>query len=296
MGIQRIKLHSPFRHEILVDNFLFSNEVRLEDAEALLCEWQPHEDLLFYEGPKALYNSEAQVRRMFRDEPKWQFLFEQEHDKLFLYHSHPVPEYRVPMISAVEPMMLIDSGTRLDRTIAIISNAGNKWRTPEISIRNSFALHPNVDLYGSTENWKELMQQATSIRQLPSNFVREIAHPWNSLDKFKTMARYHSAICLENATEPFYFTEKFYAAAQVGCIPIYHAHPTVSETILKSARWVDPIDFDFDVEATLLFALSVERESYAKQNYLWLNTHDARRATLKSVFRKLGEILLSHDR
>lgn len=287
----QIRLHSPFRQEFVIDRFIFSNNVSPDDADALLCEWQPHHELLTFEGPKALYNSEALSRRMFRDQPEWQFLFAKPHSDLFLHHAHPNPELRVPMIAFVEPMVRIHSDDRLGRGIAIISNAGTTWRTEEITIRNQFATHPLVDLYGSKSSWARYMRQNNLSGELPLNYKREIAWPWNSMDKFETMAQYRAAICLENIIEPYYFTEKFYAAAQAACIPIYHAHPTVRNTTLKHAMWVDPADFSFDAEKTLTFALSENWQTYAAINSSWLDSLEAKNAGLQKVFRKLGEIL-----
>lgn len=105
------------------------------------------------------------------------------------------------------------------------------------------------------------------------------------------MAKYEVAVCLENLTEPYYITEKFYAAVQAGCIPIYHAHQTVKAGILAGAAWVDPVDFDFDVEATLAFALKENRRDYASRNFEWLQTRKAHSAGLSQVFSKLGKIL-----
>lgn len=289
--MHQIRLQSPYRQEIIVDQYLFSNKISLKDAAALLCEWRPHSDLLTFTGPKALYNSEALSRKMFRNESEWQFLFRNTYDDLFLHHAHPNPNFRVPMISFIEPVLKIDKNDRNNLAVAIISNAGTTWYTNDIKIRNQFATHPMVDLYGSKGNWADYMQLNNLPGLLPPNYKREIAWPWNSRDKFETMAKYHAAICFENVTEPYYFTEKFYAAVQAGCIPIYHAHPTVRETLLREAMWVDPAQFSFDVDKTLSFALSENRQTYAENNFQWLDSADAKRSGLHEVFRRLGKIL-----
>ena len=105
------------------------------------------------------------------------------------------------------------------------------------------------------------------------------------------MSNYKATICLENIVEPHYFTEKFYAGVQARCIPIYHAHDTVKNQILKGALWVDPIDFDFDVNKTLEFALAQDRDEYVEANLNWLKTPLATSAELSRVFLRLGKIL-----
>jgi hypothetical protein len=37
---------------------------------------------------------------------------------------------------------------------------------------------------------------------------------------------------------------QFVDAVMAGCVPIYHAHETVRDTVLVGARWVDPAEFD----------------------------------------------------
>jgi len=285
-----IRLLSPWRQEYRTSRYLFSRNIPSDAADALLCEWAPHDELLTFQGPKALYNSEAVARRMF-GEPKWERIKSNRDGQTFIYHAHPDPFYRVPMISFVEPLLRLDSDNRISRAVAVISNCGISWTTDDITLRNAFATHALVDLYGKEQNWQIFMQKRSSTQSLPQNYRGEVEWPWNSLHKFETIARYKVGICLESVTEPYYITEKFYAVAQAGCIPIYHAHPTVKNGTLDNAMWVDPADFDYDVESTLEFALAQERKQYANRNFRWLQTSRARAAGLEQVFLKLGVIL-----
>ena len=77
--------------------------------------------------------------------------------------------------------------------------------------------------------------------------------------KVGLFSRYHAAICLENTLEPYYFTEKFVDGVRAGCVPVYRAHPTVRDGVLRGARWVDPTDFGLSAKRTLEFALSLDR-------------------------------------
>jgi hypothetical protein len=286
----KIRIISPYRKQYAVEGYLFSAHISLHDADALLCEWAPDEEILTFEGPKAWYNSEAIMRGMFR-ESKWASIRSDPASPRFLYHSHPVPAYRVPMISFVDPLIILEADYRISKAIAVISNSGSAWSTPEIKLRNEFATHPLVDLYGIEEGWRLYMKGRSSASGAPPNYMGPIEGTWNSPIKYEIMSHYKAAVCLENADEPYYVTEKFYAAAQAGCIPIYHAHTTVAAGALRQAMWVDPVDFDLNVEATLRFALDQDRKFYAGNNFGWLESTEARTAGLQQVFSRLGAIL-----
>jgi hypothetical protein len=286
----RIRLLSPWREEYKTGHYLFSRNISFDAADALLCEWAPHDELLAFQGPKVWYNSEAVARRMF-NEPKWERIKSNRDGQVFVYHAHPDLFYRVPMISFVEPALKLDSEDRIGRSVAVTSNCGNSWITDDIILRNAFATHPLVDLFGQEENWRMFMKKRSSTQSLPQNYKGSIKWPWEGGNRIEVMARYKVAICLENFTESYYVTEKFYAAVQAGCIPIYHAHQTVREGVLDGAAWVDPSDLGFDVENTLVFALEQDRKRYASQNFKWLETSKAQSAGLNRVFLQLGAIL-----
>lgn len=75
------------------------------------------------------------------------------------------------------------------------------------------------------------MQKHSIGQILPKNYIGEIEGSCHGRPKLETMAAYKVAICLENVTEPYYITDRFFSAAQAGCIPIYHAHKTVRNGI-----------------------------------------------------------------
>ncbi len=285
-----IRLHSLWREEYKVDRYIFSKKINISDADALLCEWAPHDEILEFPGAKVWYNSEAVARNMFNDE-KWTEIKSNRKIQTFIYHAHPNPYYRVPMIGYVEPAKNYNKHKRINSCVAVTSNPGVDWRSKDILLRNKFVTHNLVELYGREQKWKAYMEQNFSINGCPKNYKGEIKWPWEGGNRIKVMSDYQAAICLENVVEPYYFTEKFYAAVQAGCIPIYHAHHTVKTQILEGALWVDPIDFNFDVSKTLKFALDQDRTKYVKANSNWLKTPQAKSAELSQVFLRLGKIL-----
>ena len=105
------------------------------------------------------------------------------------------------------------------------------------------------------------------------------------------LARYNAATFFENALEPYYFTEKFVCAALGGCIPIYHADPVVRAHFLPGAAWVDPVDFDFDPEATIHFALAQDATAYWEQNRAWLQSEPVLATHALAVHERIGTIL-----
>mgnify|MGYP001137687691 CR=1 FL=1 len=286
----RVRLHSPWRKEIRVEQYIFSESFNFEEADGLLCEWQPHNDLLKFKGPKIWYNSEAISRNVF-NYGEWSKLKENKKEQIYICHAHPDPFYRVPMIGYVNPVRNFENNKRMELCVAVTSNSGVDWNSKEILQRNNFVTNNLVHLYGRRKKWEEYMQQFHSIKGLPNNYMGEIPWPWEGGDRIKVMSNYKAAICLENVVEPFYFTEKFYAAIQANCIPIYHAHESVKTQILEGALWVDPADHDFDINRTLEFALSDNRMKYVECNTEWLKTPKAQAAELSQVFLRLGMIL-----
>jgi hypothetical protein len=79
-------------------------------------------------------------------------------------------------------------------------------------------------------------------------------------------------VCLENSLEPHYFTEKFVNAVRAGCIPVYHAHPSVRKQFLAGANWIDPADFGFSPERTIEYALQQDQAEFRRINDAWLES------------------------
>ena len=109
--------------------------------------------------------------------------------------------------------------------------------------------------------------------------------------KIKLMTGYKAAVCLETH-EPYYFTEKFVAAVQAGCIPVYQAHESVRQTFLAGAKWIDPADYGFDPAATVKAALSERIEDYWEANAEWLKNPVVVATEREHVLRRIAELLV----
>jgi hypothetical protein len=108
------------------------------------------------------------------------------------------------------------------------------------------------------------------------------------------MSQYKVAIALENMNEPRYFTEKMVEATRAGCIPVYHPDFQSKETFLQGAVWIDPVDYNHNVTATIRAALEQDIVAVQHQNSQWFATNAALSASSHhSVFSRIGEILAS---
>ncbi len=111
-----------------------------------------------------------------------------------------------------------------------------------------------------------------------------------SEEQVQFLSRYRVSVCLENSIEPYYFTEKFLNAARSGCIPIYHAHPTVRDGILNGAAWVDPANYDFDAGKTIRAALSSPLAEFQLANQKWLTQDVVNKTHFDGVWTTLARI------
>jgi hypothetical protein len=100
-------------------------------------------------------------------------------------------------------------------------------------------------------------------------------------------------VCLENSAEPHYFTEKFVNAARAGCIPVYHAHPTVRNEFLCDAKWVDPADFGFSPRRTIEYALAQDQSEFRRANDKWLKSGVLDETDDRNVLPMLHRIIRS---
>jgi hypothetical protein len=72
---------------------------------------------------------------------------------------------------------------------------------------------------------------------------------------------------------------------------VYRAHPTVRDSVLAGACWVDPQDHGLDVRRTLDAALSTDRETVAERNFAWLESEAVRRTGERAVWTRIAEAL-----
>lgn len=297
MRVRVVRPWGPF--DLEVDGYHFSTGIAAADAEALLCEWSPSDELFDFPGPAAWYICEPRTNpRMgvLREPDQRRCLGLARTDQL-LHHAHPDPRFRVPHITHVEASMVgggHGGGERRSEACAVVSNYGgplrNRW--PDIELRNRFITAEGVALYGRRSKWKHYRDRWWAFPRLPSAFAGEIP---DGTSKLGVAAAYRVAICLENTSEPGYFTEKFVDGVRAGCIPVYHAHSSVRDTVLKGAAWVDPADFGFDPGRTIAHALELDRARIAEQNAEWLVGDVALATREDRVWAKIGAALRAQD-
>jgi hypothetical protein len=293
----RIKVISSVasRKYLQIGNYGFSQEIPLNEADALLCEWSPAPELLTFDKPKVWYCCEATSRELFKT-TEWQYYRNYLRSDQFLFHSHPDERYRVPHITYISETRQYTNIERNYGTIAVVSNYANYtglpfWLKSDLQKRTRLILSPAVALFGKRNAWQKHKLYPFSPPALPSNYVCEIPGLWTHADKLLKMSQYRSAVCMENTHEPYYFTEKFVDAVQAGCIPIYQAHPTVAKTFLENAFWIDPARFNFDTKKILCHIKSLSISECVNKNFTWLDTDQVKQTSLESVFLRIGNIL-----
>lgn len=283
--------------ELSVGRARFSTTLGPDEADALLCEWAPTEELLSFDGPSAWYTCEPRTnpRIGVLSHPDQERFLARLRPEQMLHQAHEDLRYRVPHVThRVEPVpMTFGDGPRRPRAATIVSNYGGPLsnRGPDIRLRNRFATAAGLDLYGRRSKWRHYRTGRWSLPRLPSSYSGEAEGSWGEPRKVEILSRYHTAVCLENTCEPYYFSEKMVDAALGGCVPVYRAHPTVRDGILREACWVDPADFEMDVDATLEHALSLDRVEVDAQNRVWLESEAVLASREDRVFARIADAL-----
>jgi len=289
----QVRVISPWFAELKTEDAVFSGGIPPEKADALLCHWAPSPELFTFPRAKAWYCSEPPFNFRALQEGTWPRIRSRLAVHEFLWYDHPDPRFRVPHMTHFGELKINPNSDRIERAIAIVSNSGGPpWRRhPNHTYRNRFVTQPEVDLFGRP-GWKNYRATWFSRPGPPLNYRGALPGDWPDGTKREMMARYKVAVCFENMYEPYYFTEKFVEAVFAGCIPVYHAHPTVKESVLEGAYWVDPATYGNAPEATLKAALNTDRELVRRQNEGWLaNSLGFRATSAEAVFRRIGEIL-----
>jgi hypothetical protein len=132
-----------------------------------------------------------------------------------------------------------------------------------------------VTLFGNPLSWTRFRQFPKIWKTgAPTNFQGRSSPGQGYFDDeyLRFLSGYKVAVCLENCVEPHYFTEKFVNAVRAGCIPIYHAHPTVRDRFLHNAKWVEPADFGFSPRRTIEYALAQDQSEFRRANDTWLGS------------------------
>lgn len=309
----RIRLIRPWGpYEFQTPEAVFSTEIAPQQADALVCEWAPTAELLSFPGPAAWYNCEpwSHARMGIHAHPEQKAFLARINAHQLLHHAHEEARMRVPHVTHRSTRPVPFEGIREMAAVAVVSNAGgppsNRW--PDVELRNAFVTAPGVRLFGRRGKWRWFRPRRMSLPRTPASYAGEVAEAITARGiqegqvtaadgddggKVTLLARYHAALCLENSCEPWYFTEKFVDAVRAGCVPIYRAHPTVRDGVLRGAVWVDPADFAFDPHATIAYALSLERGQVARRNGSWLQTGTVRETSHEAVWSRIARRVLT---
>ena len=265
-------------NDFMIDGVLYSARVPFEGADALLALYDPTEELLSFPGPKLWFTSEPSWHAHFTKNPVGRKLVRELSAEDRAWYGSALPHMRVPHYTHNGSLGSSRETVRRAAAVACVSNYGGRlWFTrAHFRQRNRFILHPRVELYGKPEVWRGFSHfPKIWKRGAPANFrgappVAPAGPAAEGLISF--YSGFNVAVCLENLAEPFYFTEKFVNAVRAGCIPVYHAHPTVKSRFLSGAKWVDPADFEWSPEKTLEHALSADVSDYQATNDTWLQS------------------------
>jgi hypothetical protein len=291
-GKLRVRFLSPWQTSVETEQAIFSTDFSTEEADALLCYWSPSSELFTFPRRKVWYCCEPQCQFRGLGGGTWPKIKARLAPDEFLWHGHPDKRYRVPHVTHFEPLVMNINQDRSDKAIAIVSNYGGApWkRHPDLSYRNRVITNPSVDLYGR-DGWQRYRSRWYSRAKTPVNYKGEIPGDWPAGEKRQLMSKYKVAICLENMNEPYYFSEKFVEAVMAGCIPVYRAHPTIRNSVLRGAAWCDPTDVGSDPHEVIIEALARDLASVQQTNLAWSINQNVASTHASAVFARIGEIL-----
>ena len=233
----KIRIAAPWcspNTEFYNGNYFFSARIRMDEADALLAWWAPVKELYSFHGPKLLYCAEPyEVPSVWRED-RWQESLQRLPPDEIVRPGHPNPERRIMHDTHHIPLSMSQARNRIERAIAVVSNnglaLGASW--DEVDLRNTLITNHQVDLFGKADAWSGFRKRWPFRPAPPKNYCGEIEGTWAADTVIRMAEKYKVAVCLENSCEPYYFTEKFVNAVRSGCIPVYHAHPTVAEGVL----------------------------------------------------------------
>lgn len=264
-------------NDFQLGDILYSPRVPLEEADALLVLYDPSDELLRFAGPKLWFTIEPSWHPHFQSHPIGKRLVRALDASERAFYAHPDPTYRVahPTYRGTLSRPRVPSIRRA--AVASVTNFGGRlwFLKSHMWTRNRMVLDRRVELFGKPEAWANFRHfPKLWIRRPPDNY-RGQACPGIDIhgdEQVRFFSGYKVAVCLENCIEPYYFTEKFVNAVRAGCIPVYHAHPTVKNRFLFGARWIDPAEFGFSPRRTIEFALKQDQTEFRTTNDAWLDS------------------------
>lgn len=297
MKIQISNRHGPFgfaNSQLETDGHILRFDWPANEIEGMICHWEFTEEFVNFNGPKVFYCCEPSFYFRGFAAPKRQLrrrIGDLREDE-FAWHYHPSESMRVVHHTDWGSVAQhAGKAPRKPNAIAVLGNLGRPiLRNLGRQARLEFIVGSGCHIFGPKGQWARFQLRVFGPKGPPSTYQGEI--PFGVGPKLDRLLEYRACICLENSAESLYFTEKFPHAVLAGCIPIYHAHPSVKQAFLQGAIWIDPADYDWDPKATMVAAENLNREEVDKANRLWLESHPKfQKTTLASVYSHLAEIV-----
>jgi len=280
-----------------VGDILYSPRVPLAKADALLVLYDPSDELLRFSGPKLWFTIEPSWHHHFHSHPIGKRLVRELDASERAFYGHPDATYRVPHPTHSGTLSRPRAPSVRRAAVATVNNFGGRlwFLKSHFRTRNRMILDRRVELFGKPDAWANFRHfPKLWIQKPPDNYAGK-ASPGAEIDgddkKIRFLSGYKVAVCLENCTEAYYFTEKFINAVRAGCIPVYHAHATVKNRFLSGARWIDPAEFGFSSRRTIEFALDQDQSEFRSVNDAWLESGILADTDDLKVFPKLHEIV-----
>jgi len=279
-----------------IGTILYSPRVPLAKADALLVLYDPSDELLGFRGPKLWFTIEPSWHHHFHSHPVGARLVQELDASERAFYGHPDASYRVPHPTYSGSLSRPRVPSARHAAVAAVNNFGGRiwFLKSHFRTRNRMILDRRVELFGQPEAWANFRHfPKLWVQRPPDNYMGR-ATPGDEAcgdETIRFLSSYKVALCLENCTEPYYFTEKFVNAVRAGCIPVYHAHPTVKKRFLSGARWIDPAAFGFSPRRTIEFALNQDQTKFRSVNDAWLESGILADTDNLKLFPKLHEMI-----
>jgi Glycosyltransferase family 10 (fucosyltransferase) C-term len=290
------QFHAVGWDDFTIDDVFYSPRLALKEADALIVLYDPSEELLEFKGPKLWFTIEPSWHHHFHRHPVGKRLMKVLDSSVHIFYGNPDPKYRVPHPTYRNLLTMPRVSPTKPAAVACVSNFGGRawFLKRHIRLRNRMILCPLVQLFGKPELWARFRHfPQLWIQHPPLNFQGRTSPGKDERDEehIRFLSGYKVCVCLENCVEPDYFTEKFVNAARAGCIPVYHAHPSVRKRFLTDAKWVDPVDFGFSPQRTIAYALAQDQNLYRRVNDVWLASGVLADTDDQKVFPMLHKIM-----
>jgi hypothetical protein len=282
--------------DFAIDNMTYSPRLALTEANALLVLCDPTEELLDFKGPKLWFTIEPSWHHHFHSHRVGRRLVCSLRSDERAWFAHPLASHRVPHPTFRRELTRPRAAFSKNAAAACVTNFGGRawFLKRHFLLRNRMILSPLVELFGEPQAWSNF-RNFPKLWQCgpPENFQGRSSPGRDDKDEehIRFLSTYKVAVCLENCVGRHYFTEKFVNAVRAGCIPVYHAHPSVVEQFLRGAKWVDPAAFGFSPRRTIAFALAQDQTQYRRVNDLWLESGTLMDTDDQKVVPRLHQIL-----